>query len=327
MGFQSHNFDNEWDGLEPEQPDPPEKKGSGAWMGVGLAIILLVVCLGGAFVVIRQFLDRTGNPTGPVEVPTSPVEVVEEEENEDESPPEEEEAPELDLAPTVTPAGQTQPPIGSGNIEISALSGVLQIDGNLGDWPDVSTVNSSFRVYAADGWDGSEDLTAVWYLTYDQENLYIGIDITDDTHVQIESGNQIFRGDSVDIQFDTDRAGDYAARLSPDDFQITLSPGDFGSLPPAAFRFQGTVENQILDAPGGHRVTVAAQKTEQGYVMEAAIPWSDLSLTPSEGLVIGIALNANDNDTPGTAVQEVMMSHVSTRTLRNPTGWGTLTLK
>jgi hypothetical protein len=42
---------------------------------------------------------------------------------------------------------------------------------------------------------------------------------------------------------------------------------------------------------------------------------------------MGVALNANDDDVPGTAVQEVMMSHVSTRTLRNPTGWGTLTLK
>ena len=36
---------------------------------------------------------------------------------------------------------------------------------------------------------------------------------------------------------------------------------------------------------------------------------------------------ANDNDTPGTAVQEVMKSHVATRTLTDPTGWGTLTLR
>jgi hypothetical protein len=48
---------------------------------------------------------------------------------------------------------------------------------------------------------------------------------------------------------------------------------------------------------------------------------------PEPDLIVGVALNANDNDTPGTAVQEVMMSHVATRTLRDPTGWGTLTLK
>jgi hypothetical protein len=62
-------------------------------------------------------------------------------------------------------------------------------------------------------------------------------------------------------------------------------------------------------------------------VLEAAVPWRDLEKVPEPDLIVGVALNANDNDTPGTAVQEVMMSHVATRTLRDPTGWGTLTLK
>jgi hypothetical protein len=72
---------------------------------------------------------------------------------------------------------------------------------------------------------------------------------------------------------------------------------------------------------------VAAQPVEGGYVLEAAVPWRDLEKVPEPDLIVGVALNANDNDTPGTAVQEVMMSHVATRTLRDPTGWGTLTLK
>ena len=103
-----------------------------------------------------------------------------------------------------------------------------------------------------------------------------------------------------------------------------MSPGDFGDLPASAFRFRGREDGRILDAPG-HDVRLAARQTESGYTMEAAIPWADLGLSPSAGLVIGLALNANDNDTPGTAVQEVMMSHVASRTLTDPDGWGTLT--
>jgi hypothetical protein len=325
MGFQPHDFDEEWRGLEPEQPEQQQR--SGVWIGVVVAVFFVGVCLVGAFLLVRQFLDRTGDGGGPVAVPTSPVEeeIVEEED-------EATEEPDLGLAPTVTPANEDggeveQPPIGAGTVAVVRLSGSVKIDGDLSDWPEITTVTSAYRVFAAESWDGSEDLTAVWHLTYDDTNLYIGVDVTDDTHVQTQSGNQIFRGDSVDIQFDTDRAGDYAAQLSPDDYQITLSPGDFGGLPPSAFRFQGTADNRILDAPGGHHVTVAAQATERGYVLEAAIPWSDLNVTPEAGFVMGVALNANDDDVPGTAVQEVMMSHVSTRTLRNPTGWGTLTLK
>ena len=38
-------------------------------------------------------------------------------------------------------------------------------------------------------------------------------------------------------------------------------------------------------------------------------------------------LNANDNDTSGTAVQEIMKSHVPSRTLTDPSSWGSLTLQ
>jgi hypothetical protein len=203
----------------------------------------------------------------------------------------------------------------------------LRIDGSLAEWPEVETMTSAFRVYNAEGWDGSADLTAVWHLAWDSDNLYIGVEVTDDIHVQTQTGNQIFRGDSVDMQLDTDRATDYAPRLSPDDFQVNLSPGNFTDLPPSAFLFRGTDDNQILDAPGQHSIVVAAQPVEGGYVLEAAVPWRDLEKVPEPDLIVGLALNANDNDTPGTAVQEVMMSHVATRTLRDPTGWGTLTLK
>ena len=151
--------------------------------------------------------------------------------------------------------------------------------------------------------------------------------MADDIHVQTQTGNQLFRGDSVDVQFDTDRAGDFGDGLSRDDFQITFSPGNFATLPPSAFRFQGTDNGRILDAPGGHQVTLASKRSAGGYTLEAVVPWSELDLTPTPGLIIGLALNANDNDTPGTAVQEVMKSHISTRTLTDPSGWGTLTLR
>lgn len=292
------------------------------WVGVGtVALCLTTVCLVGAFFLVQRFQSRVGGAAAPPlvipTVPPTPAETMTA-------------ATSPSLAPTVTLPSETRvaaPPAGPGNVEAVQLSAPPAIDGNLSEWPGTAVYESAFRVYSDSEWDGSEDLTAVWQLAWDSDNLYIGVTVTDDTHVQTQTGNQIFRGDSLDMQFDTDRTGDYAARVSPDDFQITLSPGDFAALPPAAFRFQGTTDNRLIDAPGGHQVTVAAQKTEGGYDLEAAIPWQDLDLTPESELVIGVALNANDNDRPGTAVQEVMMSHVSTRTLRDPTGWGTLTLK
>jgi len=316
MGFQPHDFEKEWQGLEPEQP--PETGRSWRWVA-GLILVVMGACLIGAVLVVQRFLERTAATQPPVVVPTSPVQ------SEATT-----ETPGLNLAPTVTTVSNEaleQPPIGAGNVDVTRVDQPLRIDGSLTDWPEIGTMTSAFRVYNAEGWDGSADLTAVWHLAWDSDNLYVGVEVTDDIHVQTQTGNQIFRGDSVDMQLDTDRATDYAPRLSPDDFQVNLSPGNFTDLPPSAFLFRGTDDNQILDAPGQHSIVVAAQPVEGGYVLEAAIPWRDLEKVPEPDLIVGLALNANDNDTPGTAVQEVMMSHVATRTLRDPTGWGTLTLK
>jgi hypothetical protein len=198
------------------------------------------------------------------------------------------------------------------------------IDGVLSEWSDVPATTSQYRVFSSDGWDGTDDLDAVWRLAWDEQNLYLAAEVEDDVHVQTQTGNQIFRGDSLDIQIDTNPAAG-ARRVNPQTFQIIFSPGNFTTLSPTFFRFQGTASGAIVDAPPA-AIRVAAQKVTGGYLLEAAVPWSALDTTPREGLVLGVALNANDNDTPGTAVQEVMMSHVSARTLLDPSTWGAMTL-
>ncbi|WP_420640598.1 sugar-binding protein [Candidatus Leptofilum sp.] len=313
------NLDDDWAGLEPESRDGFQTM---LYAGIGIALLFgVIVCGAAAYFFWSQFQDRTTAEDAPaIALPTAV---------EDDAPTEvPTDSPEI--APTNTlpvTAVATSIPLGSGAIEASFTAAPPTIDGNLSDWPGATAASSTNRVYSVAGWDGSEDLTAVWQLAWDNGNLYVAVRVTDDTHVQTASGNQIFRGDSVDMQFDTARDADFGDGLSPDDFQITLSPGDFAGSGPTAFRYRGTTGGAILDAPGGNIVTVAAQQTADGYTLEAAIPWTDLNVEPSDGLTIGLALNANDNDTPGTAVQEVMMSHMPNRTLTNPTTWGTLTLK
>ncbi len=328
MGYQKQNFEDEWAGLEPEQPEGQKWM---LWLGIGVvALFLIGICLLGSYFLWQQFQDRTAVPPQPTLIrPTSLAETAVPATH----------TPEADIEATVTiapiaptatlftPPTPTSPPVGAGNVDAAQLPAPPTIDGNLSEWGSAAAVESNFLVFSRSDWDGSDDLTAVWRIAWDADNLYIGVAVTDDIHAQNQSGNQIFRGDSVDMQFDTDRNGDYGDGLSPDDFQITFSPGDFAGLPPAAFRFQGTSNGRIEDAPGGHNITIAALKTSEGYNIEAAIPWSDLNLTPAAGLVTGLSLNVSDNDTPGAAVQEIMKSHVSARTLTDPTSWGTLTLR
>ena len=314
MGSGNENWDKEWTGLEPKQG----RSGAwGCWLG-GIVLFLLIVtiCGIGAYAAWQQFdlalgpglvlVPPTALANGTLAVGT-PQAV---------SP----EAPAL--AATVTlPAANS-----GADVEAGRINTAVAIDGELGEWGNVPVIEANALVYSAAGWDGSDDVRGLWRLGWDDSTLFIAVRVEDDRHVQTQTGNQIFRGDSVSLQIDSDLNGDFGPQLSADDYQINLSPGDFADLPPSAFRFQGTREGGMVDAPG-HGIGVAAVPVEDGYQLEAAIPWQDIGLTPAPGLVVGLALNVNDNDTAGTAIQEVMKSHAATRAFRDPSSWGRLTLR
>ncbi|HSG18187.1 MAG TPA: sugar-binding protein [Anaerolineae bacterium] len=340
MGYQD-DLNDTWADLAPEQP-----AGRSRWplilVGGAALLILLCICSIGSYFVYQEFLTTAPEPTLPAIPPTAVSGEAGAEAGSEGAPsasPESESGatgpPTPPLAPTVTvpPSPTDTSPVPTGapldgsTVEAMPMAEAPVLDGSLAEWLSVPAWSSTFLVFQDPSWNGSDDLQATWRLAWDSASLYIGVEVIDDIHVQTQTGNQIFRGDSVDMQIDTDREGDFGPRLSPDDFQLTFSPGDFAGLPPSAFRSQGSSTGQILDAPGGHHIVMAVQRTAVGYNVEAAIPWTDLNLAPSAGMVLGLALNANDNDSPGTAVQEVMKSHVASRTLTDPTGWGTLTLR
>lgn len=299
-----------------QRPDPG---GNNGWL-VGMAIGFVSVCLIASCAAAGYGLWTVLAPPEPVDAPAIPT-----------LPGETESATATTSAPaaaaTVTFSSETATPATSASAEAVAvrLPEPPNVNGELAEWEGVPTTTSAFRVFRAAGWDGTEDLAAVWRLAWDEDHLYVAVDVEDDVHVQTQTGNQIFRGDSVEIQLDTDPDAN-AASVNPDTFQIILSPGDFGGLAPSAFRFQGTGGGRLEDAPG-HTVQVAAQRTAGGYQLEAAIPWRDVDVSPAAGMEFGVALNANDNDTPGTAVQEVMISSAPGRTLTDPRTWGTLRLE
>ncbi len=216
-------------------------------------------------------------------------------------------------------------PSANGSVVAQYVNAPFIVDGDLAGWTDVPSYPSTFPVYQIGDWDESDDLQAFWRLAWDETNLYLAALVLDDVHVQIQTGNLIYLGDSLEVQLDTQRLIDLDDALSPDDFQLVLSPGDFVTLPPSAMLFRGTEEGE-LDSALSSGLIVSSAQIEGGYVMEAILPWDELNVRPIPDLELGIALNANDNDTPNTAQQEVMKSHVATRLFGEPITWGILIL-
>lgn len=176
-------------------------------------------------------------------------------------------------------------------------------------------------VYGGSNWGGPQDLSGSLWTGWDASYLYLLVKVTDDIFVQESSGILLYQGDSVEVQFDSDLAGDFTSRVyNDDDWQIGLSPGNLLSPSPSWqwWSYRGV--------PGPGAIQMAAVRDSDGYTLAAAVPWTMLRVEPQPGATFGFAVNVNDNDTPGTLEQKSMVSTSPVRQLNDPTSWGTLQL-
>jgi len=224
-------------------------------------------------------------------------------------------------ANTKTPTGPA--PTARSIANAYAIQFTPSIDGDWSEWPNSETA-AGYVVFGSSNWVGESDLNSSYKVAYDGSYLYLAVKVIDDVYAQNATGSQIYSGDSLEVLFDTNLEGDYYTRgLSPDDFQLVISPGS-GSL-------SGPKE-AYLWYPAGIRgarpqVVAASQPINGGYKIECAIPWAVFEMTPVSGQHYGFAVSVSDNDNTGQNLQETMISNVSTRRFLNPTTWGDLTLQ
>jgi len=202
------------------------------------------------------------------------------------------------------------------------LSTAPTIDGVWDEW-DTTQYASSYVVYGSGNWKGKEDLSSSFRVGWNSEYLFIAFKVYDDTYVQKETGQNLYKGDSLEILLDTNLYGDlnYAA-LSPDDYQIGISPGknDINGEKEAFLWFPSSKSGGLSN------VKIASVKNEGVYRVEAAIPWSVYGISPASGQQYGFGVSVSDNDLTGENVQQSMVSNLPYRSLVDPTTWTVLTL-
>lgn len=200
------------------------------------------------------------------------------------------------------------------------------IDGRLEDWAAPLTlaepVSISKVVFGAEHWEGSADLSAEALVTWDRNALFLGLRILDDIFSQPAEGRSLYLGDSIELQLDMDLEGDWDdAVFSDDDWQIGISPGSLedGGRPPEAYIWRPAEGSGPVVFP------IAARRLDDGYVIEAAIPWRIFGVDPTRLAGIGFALNISDNDLPSPE-QLTMISSSPARLWGDPRSFGTLAL-
>jgi len=231
--------------------------------------------------------------------------------------------------PTIIPANTLPPTVTSaplyrtvGKMVATFLQTPPNIDGNLSQWT-LTQYPADYVVYGKDDWTDAQDLSAKVMVGWDNHNLYLGVHVIDSRYVQNSSGAYLYLGDSLEVLLDTNLSVDfYVNSLSPDDFQLGISPGspDPGEDSEAYLWFPSTIKG--LRA----KVKIASKAVDGGYDIEVAIPWSVFEISPVAGQHFGFAVSVSDNDKRTEDLQQSMVSSVPNRRLTNPTTWGDLLL-
>jgi hypothetical protein len=215
-------------------------------------------------------------------------------------------------------------------ISAAHLTTGLTINGDASDWPDnTPTFDSNALVF------GNESgLTGHWGLAYDDANLYFVVAVTDPTNVQTHGNDtsQLFKGDGVSFEFGTAVPKNNNASLESGDKHVLLGPagGDGDEVISGINVPNGAVFTRGTNTIQGLKAAVA--RSDEGYVMEAAIPWSTLGVdSVGAGAEFGMNLNVSDSIASGAKAGELnaMVSNNPERRGNDAkfrSIWGTLTL-
>jgi len=192
------------------------------------------------------------------------------------------------------------------------------IDGSISEWEFFDEASISNPTIKKENFTNLRDCSGIYYTCWDDTNFYLAVQVVDDVFNQSFTGNQINKGDSLSIIFDTDLAGDFSIPFySSDDLQIDLSAGNFAGIPAEAFIYYPS------EVPKG--VEVAATRLANGYIIETAIPWSNfISYGPKDMDVIGFTISIFDTDNLEST--ELVVSSSKQFEINNVTMLGTLVL-
>lgn len=229
------------------------------------------------------------------------------------------------LPPLAPPSVTPTPPASRGLVTtIGWCTSPMSIDGSDADWkaiPGVTTLVLDQATFGASKWSGTPDLSGTANLCWTQSSLFMFVRVTDDVHAQTQRGADSWKGDEVELMFDSDLRGDFSNTVwNADDSQFSLNPGNFADLVPQPFRYRPT-ELQ----PRGVNMVAKSTGKNGDYVVEAEFTWEELLTRPTAGTNYGLCVALNDNDNTAKAQEDSLISHCTGLSVPDPTTWQTVT--
>jgi len=166
-------------------------------------------------------------------------------------------------------------------------------DGSIDEWPDGAWASAGAEQNLLTGkerWEGQEDLSFRFAVGYDSTNLYISVHVCDE-HVVVGEEAASGKGDAIELFLSA--AGIRSGLSQQNTFRFRMIPGGKDSNVYAGYEQPAVVPGAVC----------ASRREENGYVVEAAIPWASLSCTVSRGRWLPLEILVIDSDGPGAEIK------------------------
>ena len=222
----------------------------------------------------------------------------------------------------------------------------ITVDGDLSEWKLDSPIeinDASQVIRDADYWLGETDLSASIYTMWDEENLYLAADVKEASPFGAVGQLSHNMEDNMKLYISTNPDADPEREsYETNDFLLYLMMDNQGWY--TAFdrsmlerenlaRFTSAGMEESADILTGYQH--GYQFTDDGYILEIAIPWSNFSndyieqYCPQSGDTVNFDFVVTDNDYPLPNTQaSVQMSWCGSKDIdKNPSLWGRLTFE
>lgn len=173
----------------------------------------------------------------------------------------------------------------------------VTVDGNLDEWraypPLVIAGKENWGGPHASRWEGDADVAALAWSAWDDQYLYVAVDVTDATHYAPVADREMYRFDCLHLGFDLRRDMlDKTLFFQDDDCDYLFAVAES----PSAYRHWGAQRPEQVP----ERVLFGALRTTAGHTLyEIGFPWIEEFepyAGPRAGATLGFALYVHDYD-------------------------------
>lgn len=176
----------------------------------------------------------------------------------------------------------------------------ITIDGDLSDWAGIKFMNVGEKhILPGKGtkldYKGTSDLSASAAVSWDENNIYLAVNVTDDHFVPEDKGIG-FLNDSIQVYFDMQNEGSDGYDDNDSVYCLHMAKGK------AVAELEQAPTGYFVGDSNAHtgidiNVKVSLKQTPTGYIYEAAFPRSALAfIKNNEGSQFGFSFMVNDND-------------------------------